>query len=107
MTEEHKKPKKSKKKENSSRAKPAEAKPEHYFILITGVPLKNLKELAGSLENMNDWVFSHHVNDSRNDFSNWIRDILKEEALAEEIKSLRDMRQMETKILKHLVTKYL
>ncbi len=97
---------KSKKKEQK-RHLPVNAKPEHYFILVTGVPLKNLKELANSLENMNDWVFNHHVNDSRNDFSNWTKDILGEHELAEEIKSLKSMREMEAKILKHLVNKYL
>jgi hypothetical protein len=99
---------KSKKKtEKNSRKIPVNAKPEHYFILVTGVPLKNLKELAASLENMNDWVFNHHVNDARNDFSNWTKEILGEHELSEEIKALKNMREMETKILKHLVNKYL
>lgn len=83
------------------------AKPEHYFLLITGIPLKNLKELAGSFETMNDWVFNHHVNESRNDFSSWIKFILKEEELADEILNIKDIREMETKILRHLVSKYI
>jgi hypothetical protein len=87
--------------------RPTEAKPEHYFILVTGVPLKNLRELASSLENMNDWVFNHHVSDSRNDFSNWVKDVLEEHELSEEIKSIRHMKDMEIRILKHLVNKYL
>jgi hypothetical protein len=100
-------PKSKNKAEKKHKHVPVNAKPEHYFILVTGVPLKNLKELANSLENMNDWVFSHHVNDSRNDFSNWIKDILGENELAEEIKSMKNIRQMEARILKHLVNKYL
>src|SRR3989344_2290179 len=70
--------------------RPVEAKPENYFILITGVPLKNLRELANSLETMNDWVFSHHVNDARNDFSNWMKEILKEDVLSEEIRHIKN-----------------
>ncbi len=101
-----KKPKKSKKTEKKS-LKPIEAKPENYFILITGVPLKNLKELANSLETMNEWVFNHHVNEARNDFSNWVKDILNEKELAEEMKLIKNMKDMEIKILKHLATKYL
>jgi hypothetical protein len=96
-----------KKSEKQTKHTPLNAKPEHYFVLVTGVPLKNLKELANSLENMNDWVFNHHVNDARNDFSNWIKDILGEHELAEEIKMMKNMRMMEAKILKHLVNKYL
>ncbi len=87
--------------------RPTEAKPEQYFILVTGVPLKNLRELAHSLENMNDWVFNHHVNDSRNDFSNWVRDVLEEHELSEEIRLVKHMKDMESRILKHLVNKYL
>jgi hypothetical protein len=88
------------------RKKPVTAKPENYFVLVTGVPLKNLKELANALENMNDWVFHHHVNESRNDFSSWIKGILKEDELAEEVKSLNS-KDMEIRILQHLVNKYL
>jgi hypothetical protein len=95
-----------KKRKAIKQAKPTNAKPEHYFILITGVPLKNLKDLANSLETMNDWVFSHHVNDARNDFSSWISHVLKEEELSEEIMPIRNTKDMEIRILKHLVTKY-
>ena len=94
-------------KKTEAKAAPVEAKPENYFILVTGVPLKSLRELANALETMNDWVFSHHVNDTRNDFSNWVKDILKESELAQEIKVIRNMKDMEIKILKHLVNKYL
>ncbi len=97
---------KSKKKTEKKHA-PLNAKPEHYFILITGVPLKNLKELSNALENMNEWVFSHHVNDTRNDFSIWVKDILGETELSEEIRPMRNTRELEAKILKHLVNKYL
>jgi hypothetical protein len=91
----------------SVQKKPVDAKPEHYFILVTGIPLKNLKDLANTLETMNEWTFNHHVNDSRNDFSSWIKEILKEDDLSEEIKQIRNIKDMEIKILKHLVTKYI
>ena len=101
------KKKKSTKKKVTKRKKPVDAKPENYFILVTGVPLKNLKELANALETMNDWVFNHHVNPSRNDFSAWITSVLKEKALADEIKEVNNIKDMEIKLLKHLVNKYL
>jgi len=87
--------------------KPKSATPENYFILVTGVPIKNMKELANALENMNGWVFSHHVNDSRNDFANWTKIIMKEYELAEEMEEMMDPKEMEMLILKHLVNKYM
>ncbi|MEM2131098.1 MAG: DUF5752 family protein [Candidatus Woesearchaeota archaeon] len=84
-----------------------DARPEHYFILVTGVPLKNIKELALALETMDEWVFNHHVNHHRNDFATWIKDIFNEEALAEELKEIKNIQETERKLLKHLVSKYL
>ena len=56
---------------------------------------------------MNDWVFNHHVNDSRNDFSAWSKDVLEEDILAKEIMHIKNIKEMELKILKHLVNSYL
>ena len=94
------KKKKVTRKKSIRKRKPVDAKPENYFILVTGVPLKNVKELANSLETMNDWVF-------RNDFSAWIGAVLKERALGDEIKEVNNIKDMEIKLLKHLVNKYL
>jgi hypothetical protein len=91
----------------SNKLRPVTAKPEQYFILATGVPLKNLKELCNALENMNDWVFNHHVNDYRNDFASWAREVLGEKELAEEINTIKNPREMEIKIMRHLVNRYL
>jgi hypothetical protein len=60
-------------------------KPEFYFKLIDGSEIKNLMELADALHNMSDDVFYYHVNEQRNDFSNWIKDVFKHEKLANEI----------------------
>mgnify|MGYP003995348883 FL=1 len=87
--------------------KPKNAKPENYFILVTGVPLKNLKELASAAQMMNDWVFNHHVNDSRNDFATWCEHVLNEEDLANELVIARNPRDLEVIILRHIVNKYL
>ena len=83
-----------------------DAKPEQYFILITGVPLKNIKELINSFETMNEWVFRHHVNEARNDFANWIKDVFNEKELSEEVKDVRDMHEMQLRMLKYLINKY-
>jgi aromatic ring-opening dioxygenase catalytic subunit (LigB family) len=80
-----------------------DANPEKFFILVTGVPVKNLKELAQSLESMNGWVFDHHVNESRNDFATWISDVLKERKLAQLIRNTKNIREHELIILRHIV----
>ncbi|MCM2325912.1 MAG: hypothetical protein NDI94_05590 [Candidatus Woesearchaeota archaeon] len=79
------------------------AKPEEYFVLVTGVPLKNIKELANSLSTMNEWVFKHHVNDSRNDFSSWVENSLRNSKLAREIKDAKNIKEMELVLFRHLV----
>ncbi|MBN1503217.1 hypothetical protein JW930_06780 [Candidatus Woesearchaeota archaeon] len=99
-------PFKRKKSKKSSSKKIINARPENYFILITGVPLKNIKELVNALENMNDWVFRHHVNSARNDFYTWIKEVLRESTLAQDISTANDSKEMEYKILRYLVDKY-
>ncbi|MFH0875849.1 MAG: DUF5752 family protein [archaeon] len=84
-----------------------DALPEHYFILVTGVPIKNIKELMNSFDTMNEWVFNHHVNSERNDFTNWISEVFEEKELADEIRGIKQMHEMQHKMLRHLVNKYL
>ena len=67
---------------------------EHTFVLNDGRRLKNLNELAVMLQDMNDSVFSHHVNDSKNDFANWVRDIVKEKDMADSISSKRTKKEL-------------
>ena len=55
---------------------------EYVFYLHDGGTLDNLTDLADALYDMSDDVYSYHVNESKNDFSNWVRDIIKDERLA-------------------------
>jgi len=64
-------------------------KPEHAFQLIDGGELRNLEELAHMLEGMNHQTFQHHVNTQRNDFYNWIKDVIQDEELAKRIRFLK------------------
>lgn len=52
------------------------------FWLSNGQKLKNLKELRNALTSMPDDVFYHHADQNHNDFANWIRDVIKDTALA-------------------------
>jgi len=78
--------------------------PNNFFTLIDGQVIKNLSELANFLRIMPDEVFGYHVNFQKNDFSDWIRDVIKEDKLANDIaksESKQDMaRLIETRISK-------
>jgi hypothetical protein len=58
-------------------------KPEYVFITKDGQKIRSISQLQKSLVKMSDDVFDHHTKQGRNDFSNWIRDIYKDKALAE------------------------
>lgn len=59
----------------------------HYFLARNGVTIKNLQELKTAIEQMDDASFKHHVNEEKNDFSEWIKNIIKDEKLAKNILS--------------------
>ena|SRR3989338_1575467 len=80
-----------------------DAKPEFYFKLIDGSKIKNLLELADALHSMSDDSFYYHVNEQRNDFSSWIRDVFKENDLADNIAKLNSRLEAEICILRFLV----
>ncbi len=61
--------------------------PEHYFVLNDGRIIKSLEELTLFLKDMDHKTFTYHVNDQKNDFSNWIRYVFKAKKLADKISS--------------------
>lgn len=82
-----------------------EVKPENYFWLRDGRALKDLHELSDAFEKMHDDIFKHHVNNEKNDFANWIRDIIKDEKLAEKIIKCSDRHTMHQAIKEKLTKK--
>ncbi|MFH1049215.1 MAG: hypothetical protein V1732_06150 [Patescibacteria group bacterium] len=48
--------------------------------------LRNINELAESLKTMSEETFAHHVNAEKNDFVNWVREILLDKKLAADLK---------------------
>jgi len=63
--------------------------PEHYFVLYGGRVIKDLKELIAVLKDIDKKTFEYHVNDSKNDFANWIKYVFKSRKLAEDLEFLR------------------
>lgn len=64
-----------------------DAAPEKCFWLNNGPILKNLEELANALHEMSSETFNHHVSKEKNDFSSWIKDVIGDQKLANDILS--------------------
>lgn len=86
-------PKKTKKVAKKSTAKKAPlktAEPEQAFWLANGEILHTLVDLAEVLRVIDETVYAYHVDDSRNDFADWVEHVLAD------IECARDLRQCQT-----------
>lgn len=55
------------------------------FVLKSGEEIEDLKGLCNALKSMDDDVYHHHVGESHNDFSCWVKDALCNEKCAIEL----------------------
>jgi hypothetical protein len=58
---------------------------EYVFWCHDGRMFADLRELAEGLVAMSDDTFAYHVNPEKNDFYNWIRDVIEDTELASEL----------------------
>lgn len=79
-------------------------KKENYFFLKDGTVIKDLFELSKKLDSMPEEVFKHHVNDERNDFYNWIKDVVKRKRLAEAVKGIKEKNKMKSIVSENVQT---
>jgi hypothetical protein len=75
------------------------------FMLCNGKPVKNIKELADVLEELEDQVFNYHVTPEKNDFATWVKDIFKDVELAEKLAGVKDKKHMQLVLYKHITHK--
>ncbi|MBI2671154.1 hypothetical protein HYX18_04230 [Candidatus Woesearchaeota archaeon] len=68
------------------------------FWVSNGAVLRNLHDLAQVLETINHENYNHHVNYEKNDFSNWLRDVVRDEILAKEIIHARNKESATKKV---------
>ncbi len=80
-----------------------EAPVEHHFVVADGRKLKNIIELADALETMTEEIFSHHVNEAKNDFSNWVKDVFYDHSLAEDLSMAKNRLETQIVVLRRLV----
>jgi hypothetical protein len=68
----------------------ADVPQEYVFWCCDGRILKNVEELRDALLAMSDETFVYHACSEKNDFHNWVRDIIKDEELAADLLSAID-----------------
>lgn len=76
----------------------AVASPEQSFWMCDGQILKDLRELANSLEAMCQEVFKYHVNSQKNDFVKWVAEVLGDSELAKSLEKAKTPKAMAKKI---------
>lgn len=74
----------------------------HTFYVNNGPVLTNIEQLPNVLKNMEDHQFNHHVNSERNDFSSWIKDVIGDSKLANQLSKVKTKRTTITKLKKRL-----
>jgi hypothetical protein len=82
-----------------------DAPQENVFILCNGRPVKNVRELADALGEIGEDVFRHHVNPEKNDFATWVKDIFRDEELAQQLAGTKDQQHTRIVMYRHLVDK--
>ncbi len=66
---------------------------DHMFYCKDGWVLKDMKDLARALASMDDETFIYHSNTGKNDFSNWLTNVIGDKKLAKDLKNILDRNQ--------------
>ena len=76
--------------------------PEHYFILKNGFVVSSLPELHETLQQVDDEIISHHLNEHKNDFARWIEHAVGDSILKNRIEDItskdRFLEELENRI---------
>ena len=91
------------KKVNASKPKIKNVEPHKHFVVSDGRRVRNLLELVEVMDDMTDEVFSHHVNEYKNDFAAWASDVLEDTKLSEKLSTIKTRHKHQVEILKHMV----
>jgi hypothetical protein len=82
-----------------------EAPSENYFVLCNGKPVKNIRELADVMDEIEDHVFNYHVRPEHNDFAAWAKDVFQDVELAEKLAGVNDKEHLQLVVYKHIIHK--
>lgn len=83
------------------------ASADALFWIHEGPAVKDLKELSSALKRLTNAQFAHHVNAEKNDFSNWVGEVLRDRDLAGKLRQnktrLGTVRAIEAHLQKNYV----
>jgi hypothetical protein len=68
--------------------------PDKAFILNNGAKISSLEALKRKLAQIDKATFAYHVNDQRNDFANWVKQVFKNENLADLISQVKTKQEL-------------
>ena len=68
------------------------------FWVAGGPVYRNLEDLANGLKTIDDGQFNFHVNSDKNDFYNWVNDIIGDKELCAGIKGAKTKEAMQRKV---------
>ena len=76
---------------------------EHSFKLADGRAIRSLSQFNEALSDMDENVFRHHVNNEKNDFSAWIKEVINDEKLADSLLKTKDKNETHILVLKRIL----
>ena len=77
---------------------------EKRFWCHDGRYLKNLQELEAALEQMTEETYRYHVNETKSDFSNWVRDVIGDDKLSRDLQKSATRTQAARSIAERIVS---
>ena len=75
---------------------------EYVFRCCDGRILTDMLELGVALGTMSDDIFAYHVNQAKNDFTNWVSNIIKDDKLASDLLRVTNQGQAAYRVAKRL-----
>ncbi len=66
---------------------------EYVFRCHNGLILQGMRELGNALNSTADETYVFHANSEKNDFSNWVKDIIKDDMLAKDLQKAKNRTQ--------------
>ena len=71
---------------------------EKKFLSRNGQIYRSLGELAKGLQTMDEETFSHHASQEKNDFSQWVQDVLGDHTLGQGLLHMSDRESMAKRV---------
>lgn len=71
---------------------------QEAFKLKNGEVLWSLQDLKKKLNEIPDEVFTFHISNSKNDFSNWIQGVFRNEELAQAVRKIKTKKTLIKKL---------